>query len=270
MNVRTCKSVSPPNERLKEQRLRRNLQLKGIQVQYLQIRHGYVQVAVKTSSRLSENVLAKQQALQVVNETLPDILSCDVTTVPTLDERLARVRSLPFKTLYAYRPVSCWIQDEWISTVSSDRDAVETMVRASLYRTVNGFPWKNEAFMRARIEGLAYRALASYDACTHDPILLGNVDELLPNPESILSSMDTDYIRGQLNVAMGRPQAHVCSNLLLYESLYRVVYALTQGGSLVGSQRVSMTDEMAMLFDAVFRTQWEDMLLSEEDLASDL
>ena len=99
------------------------------------------------------------------------------------------------------------------------------MVRASLYRTVNGF--RETSLHACAPRGLAYRARLV--RCVHArPVLLGNVDELLPNPESILSSMDTDYIRGQLNVAMGRPQAHVCSNLLLYESLYRVVYALTQ------------------------------------------
>ena len=123
MNVRTCKSLSPPNERLKEQRLRRNLQLKGIQVQYLQVRHGYVQVAVKTSSRLSENVLAKQGAAGCARYPARH-------TLVRRDDRsdagraLGARPSLPFKTLYAYRPVSCWIQDEWISTVSSDRDAV--------------------------------------------------------------------------------------------------------------------------------------------------
>ena len=128
-----------------------------------------------------------------------------------------------------------------------------SLVNSSLRRIVSGLPWRDEVQMQSMIPGLVERVKSSLEN-KHmlDPLLQGCFDEIMPNPEIHLTTMDLSWVVKKVTSTLGGPPA---SRLQFYETLYAMV-----------TKDNCMGTVECMLFDAVFCNVYDDMMLSGDDI----
>lgn len=186
-----------------------------------------------------------------MGEAPPDSVVILWTVGADAHEQRARAKVLPYKTLYEVEPVGDRIEANLKCMQEYIARGTEIMVRSSLTRTISSLPWRDENAMMERVEALVQRAMDSFRLGRSDNLLLGNVDEILPPPEALLSEMDLTQLIEEVTKKMGIPN----SRLDLYEKVYRLVF-----------EEMVPLDVCSMLFDTVFRNVWDDYMLTADDL----
>lgn len=191
-----------------------------------------------------------EDAMTQMGEALPESVVILWASGSDVHEQRARAKVLSYKTLYEVEPVSHRIKANLKCMQDYIAHGTEIMVRSSLTRTVSSLPWREEAAMTERVETLVKRAMDSFCLGRPDSLLVGNVDEILPPPEALLSELDLTQLIEEVTKKLGLPQ----SRLDLYEKVYRLV-----------SEEVVPLDVCCMLFDTAFRNVWDDCMMTLDD-----
>ncbi len=209
-------------------------------------------------SSVSDQNLLKSAAHVIIQDELsllgfkPDSVLVHLARGTDANEIMAQARILPYKALYEAKPVTTFIEEQMTSVHGFMWIATETMIKAALNRAIDSLPWRNDDEMRAMVKPLTARAMKAYSAGLPDPLHLGCVDEILPPPESFLTTMDYTYLVQEVTKYAGTPMK---SRLHFYEIIYQIV------------QTVSIPLELTcLLFDGVFKNVWDDFMLDETDL----
>ncbi|RPF82512.1 MAG: hypothetical protein CBC65_000275 [Rhodothermaceae bacterium TMED105] len=258
--VRSVDMIGTPNERVVQTRLQHALNKDALMdVNSIRVSKNSVTVLLNAKpSSVSDQNLLKSAAHVIIQDELsllgfkPDSVLVHLARGTDANEIMAQARILPYKALYEAKPVTTFIEEQMTSVHGFMWIATETMIKAALNRAIDSLPWRNDDEMRAMVKPLTARAMKAYSAGLPDPLHLGCVDEILPPPESFLTTMDYTYLVQEVTKYAGTPMK---SRLHFYEIIYQIV------------QTVSIPLELTcLLFDGVFKNVWDDFMLDETDL----
>lgn len=116
--------------------------------------------------------------------------------------------------------VGAWIGNQMDGVHSWAREAALMVTVSSYAKTVDAYPWRGKAAMKAMIPSFAHEMHENlHDGCK--AVSLGNVDLILRPLESILN--DSDQITLMQNVTRHNRGTLPCTLLEIYECVYDMV-----------------------------------------------
>ena len=208
----------------------------------------HIEEGFKRDVAVSVTVDLLKQYTDLHGHLIPTVtfLPAGVESTPAL---LSRIPVLPMKEKYMPNYSHAQNKNHSATMHSFVLDVFRDMYKANLVRTIDSLPWRDDKFMRSRVDVLAQLAIDDFAVGKHYPFLNGCTDSILVSPLVFITQMDYDFIQAEVTKILGRKSD---SLLEFYETVYHIVYNNEKQGGMA-----SYT-----LFECVFRTCWEDMLLT--------